>query len=297
MTDRARADGKTDFDQIYDRPDPRAYFTTLRALEYEIPQRAQPVFQALLAALSARSDQAGPGPAQVLDLCCSYGINAALLRCEVTLDELFDRYTSPDLGELSAAELIRADEAFYAGRRRPDPVAVSGLDLAANAVAYGRGVGLLDHGWAENLEDVDPSDELTGHLRDVDLVTTTGGVGYITERTFDRVLGARRGAPMPWVAAFVLRIYPYDRIAETLSRHGLVTEQLTGVTFPQRQFFSESEREAALLQVRQRGLDPSGREEAGRYHADFFLSRPAADVQPPLPLLLEGAAGTEDRHT
>lgn len=30
--------GKTRFDEIYDAPDPRAYFRRLAPLEYEIPQ-------------------------------------------------------------------------------------------------------------------------------------------------------------------------------------------------------------------------------------------------------------------
>ncbi|HZJ04914.1 MAG TPA: hypothetical protein VFD59_05525 [Nocardioidaceae bacterium] len=283
------ADGKADFNHIYDRPDPRAYFRTLRELDYEIPQQAEPVFRALLTALGSRPQVAEAGPVRVLDLCCSYGINAALLRCDVRLDELFDRYSSPSLDELSPAELARADEEYYAERRRPNAVSVSGLDLAANAVDYGCRVGLLDGGWAEDLEHGDPSDQLTDRLDEVDLVTTTGGVGYITDRTFDRVLGARRGGSMPWVAAFALRIYSYDRIAETLARHGLVTQELTGVTFPQRRFASEAEREDTLRQVSGRGMDPSGREDSGRYHANFYLSRPTADAQQPLTHLLDGA--------
>jgi hypothetical protein len=41
-------DGKADFNHIYDRPDPREYFRILGELDYEIPQRAQPVFEALV---------------------------------------------------------------------------------------------------------------------------------------------------------------------------------------------------------------------------------------------------------
>ena len=41
---------KTDFTRIYREPDPRAYFRTLMALNYQIPQQALPVFQAVLAA-------------------------------------------------------------------------------------------------------------------------------------------------------------------------------------------------------------------------------------------------------
>jgi hypothetical protein len=270
--------GKADFDHIYDCLDPREYFRVLGELDYEIPQRAQPVFDALVTALQSDPARVGGGSLRVLDLCCSYGVNAALLRCDVTLDELFDRYASAALAGLSSAELARADAAYYAGLCLPDAVRVSGLDMAGNAIAYGCGVGLLDGGWAENLEEVDPSGELTDYLGGVDLVTTTGGVGYITERTFDRVLGARREGPAPWVAAFVLRMFSYDRISETLAGHGLVTEKLGGVSFPQRRFASEAEREAALREVRGRGLDPAGMEDTGRYYADFYLSRPAAEA-------------------
>jgi hypothetical protein len=279
VTGNAQAgDGKADFNHIYDSPDPRDFFRTLGELDYEIPQRAQPVFQALLTALQRSGGRLGTAPLQVLDLCCSYGVNAALMRCDVRMDELYDHYSSPALADLSAAELAKEDEAYYAERCRPDALRVFGLDVASNAVAYGCRVGLLDGGWAEDLEAGDPSSQLTDHLRGVDLVTTTGGVGYITERTFDRVLGARRDRSMPWVAAFVLRTVSYERISESLAQHGLVTEQLTGAPFPQRRFASEAEREGAKREVSRRGLDPAGLEDTGRCYADFYLSRSAADA-------------------
>lgn len=269
---------KAQFDHIYDRPDPREYFRTLGGLDYEIPQRAQPVLQALLASLRAATPDSTE-PQRVLDVCCSYGINAALLRCEVTLAEMYERYASPAIDQLSSSELARADTAYYAERLRPAPVQVSGLDVAAHAVDYGHRVGLLDHGWAEDLEADDPSTALRDELARVDLIVTTGGVGYITERTFDRLLSPQRAGAKPWVAALVLRMYPYDRIATTLARHGLRTEQLTGVTFPQRRFATDAERDAALREVSSRGLDAAGREGTGRYHADLYLSRPEAEVE------------------
>jgi len=290
---RSAEAGKADFSHIYDRPDPRDYFRTLREFDYEIPQRAQPIFRRLLGAI--RPDAVAT-PVRVLDLCCSYGVNAALLRCDVTLDGLFERYANLALSELSPPELAEADADYYAQRLRPDAVDVSGLDMAGNAVAYGRRVGLLGNGWAENLETDDPSPELADHLSGVDLITTTGGVGYITERTFGRVADARREGSAPWVAAFVLRQFSYDRISATLERHGLVTEQLTGVSFPQRRFASDGEQHAALRAVSERGLDPAGHEEAGRYYADFYLSRPAADAaRQPVAELLAGADDTTDR--
>src|ERR1700727_2425038 len=69
--------GKVSFDHIYDELDPRAYFNTLRRLDYCIPQLARRYFMRLL----IRRVSSHGGPATMLDIGCSYGINAALLRC------------------------------------------------------------------------------------------------------------------------------------------------------------------------------------------------------------------------
>jgi len=286
VTGSAAPDGKADFSHIYDRPDPRDYFCTLSSLDYEIPQRAHPVFETIFAAMRADDDDADRGPLRALDLCCSYGVNAALLRCDLHLDDLADRYSSPQLAELTPDEVCTADKDYYADRLLPDAVRVRGLDAAANAVAYACRVGLLDNGWAENLETDPPSAELASELEQTDVVICTGGIGYITERTLDQVVRTRPGRPAPWVAAFVLRQYSYDSISATLSQHGLVTEQLNGVSFPQRRFADDAEREAALRAVTERGLDPSGYEETGRYYADFYLSRPRGDDGPSVDSLL-----------
>ncbi|WP_127782454.1 hypothetical protein [Rhodococcus sp. X156] len=271
-------DGKANFDHIYDEPDPREYFRTLARYDYEIPQQAEPVFRQLLAAREQAPDADDVHPPWVLDLCCSYGINAALLCCEVTLAELFARYTGAELADVSTDELAEADTAFYAERRRAAAPRVGGLDLAGNAVAYARRVGLLDDGWSENLEEQLPSPELNDHLGQVSLVTATGGVGYITARTFDSVVQPRPDGQLPWVAAFVLRTYSYAGVAELLSQRGLVTEVLAGCPFPQRRFASDAEREAALGAVVRNGHDPAGQEDGGRYYADLYLSRPPEDA-------------------
>ncbi len=61
--------GKADFDHIYDCLDPREYFRVLGALDYEIPQRAQPVFEALVRELRSDPARVGGGSLRVLDLC------------------------------------------------------------------------------------------------------------------------------------------------------------------------------------------------------------------------------------
>ncbi|MDQ2709563.1 MAG: hypothetical protein M3Z25_18920 [Actinomycetota bacterium] len=264
---------KADFNEIYVRPDPREYFRALVPLDYQVPQRALPIFESVLAA-SARARR----PRSVLDVCCSYGINAALLRCAVRLRELGARYTDPELDDLSSAELAKADQAFYQDRLRRPGLSVVGLDVSAPAIDYAVSAGLLTAGWAEDLESSEPSAALVEGLRDVGLIICTGGVGYIGADTFDRLLRAVPDPQNLWLAIFVLRVFSYDEIAATFALHGLVTDKIPDVTFKQRRFADHAEYEAANHDIVLRGLDPTGKEADGWYHAECFLTRPAAEA-------------------
>ncbi|QSE84862.1 hypothetical protein [Rhodococcus koreensis] len=74
--------------------------------------------------------------------------------------------------------------------------------------------------------------------------------------------------------------------------------QAVGYVFPQRRFASPHERDSTLDAVHARGLDPAGKEDRGQFHACFYLSRPASDVETePLTRLLSGLtveAGSEE---
>jgi hypothetical protein len=281
MTDEAlTVTSKADFSAIYSQPDPRAYFRALVPLDYQVPQRALPVFEAVLAAAGSRT---------VLDVCCSYGINGALLRHDVDLAGIGARAADPARAGVAPEALIREDAAFYARHLRRPALAVLGLDASAPAIDYGLRTGLLTGGWAEDLEAADPSPALAAGLRDVDLVVCTGGVGYIGERTFDRILGAVPAPSRLWLATFVLRVFDYAPIAATLARYGLVTEGLPG-TFRQRRFADRDEADAARHDVIARGLDPAGKEAEGWFHADCYLTRPAAAAEAiPIATLLRDA--------
>jgi hypothetical protein len=276
-------DGKASFDHIYNQPDPRPYYQTLEQFGYEIPAHGQAMFSVLLAKLL---EEKRPEDLAVLDLCCSYGVNAALLNHDLDLGDLYERYGSPELAGLSSEELADDDAEFYAKRRRA-PLRTLGIDTADQAVGYAARAGLLADGSHENLEMAAPSEELSRCLAGVGLITVTGGIGYISQHTFDRVLQGAGG--LPWVASFVLRWVSYDPIAAVLDKHGLVTEILATRTFPQRRFTDEAERAYVLDELARIGIDPAGKESEGQYHADFYLSRPAAHVQAvPLEELVAG---------
>lgn len=271
---------KANFDDIYDRRDPRAYYHELGALDYEVPSHGQQIFRDVLDALP--SDDA-----TVVDLCCSYGVNAALLKHDLSLDDLYSHYRDEQIASLSRDELVATDRAFFAHRERPDRPDVVGIDAAASAVDYALDVGLLEVGAAEDLERDAPSPQLTDALVDTDLITVTGGIGYITEQTFDRVLDCTPADQPPWVAALCLRTVSYAPVAAALTRRGLVTEQWEGRTFAQRRFADDHERDYALRSLAAQGLDPQGKESEGAYHVDVYLSRPAADAtEQPIDVIL-----------
>ncbi|MGG2460831.1 hypothetical protein ACO0M4_13605 [Streptomyces sp. RGM 3693] len=281
----------TRFDDIYGQPDPRAYFSALGALGYRTPHHAQSVFRRLLPLVGfpevaeRPAGQEGGPPATVLDICCSYGINAALLNHHVTLEELYDRYTSPQVARLTTAELIESDREYYATRRRPDAVPVVGLDIATPAIAYGRAAGLLDAGFAENLEVAPPTTALYRATRGTRLITVTGGASFLSARTFGPLLEGR--LEPPWVAAFVLRTGSYQNIADGLALWGLTTEKDTSRTYPQRRFTDADEQRYALAAVSAAGDDPRGKETDGHFHTALHLTRPAAHaVARPLHTLL-----------
>ena len=277
--------GKARFDHVYNQADPRLYFQTLQAHEYETPAHGQGVFTALVA---RHREVLGREDVSVLDLCCSYGVNAALLNHHITLDTLYQRYRSPELAYLSTEELAAADRVFFAERRRESLATVVGVDTADKAVAYAVQAGLLVAGDSVNLETDPPDEDLARHLLGIDLITVTGGIGYISERSFEQVL--RRAAQPPWVAAFALRWVRFEPIAEVLATHGLVTEKLTSHTFPQRRFADEAERDYVLGELARMGIDPTDKESEGRYHAELYVARPAFEARrAPLEELLTAA--------
>lgn len=268
--------GKASFDDIYDQPDPRAYYRTLRPHEYQIPHHAQQLIRRLLGTkeLVAAAEHSPPC---VLDVCCSYGLNAALLNHTLCLEDLYRHYEQHDRAEPGPRPdtdaLVALDRAYYAEHRRHDAVRTLGLDAAANAVTYARRAGLLEEGFAEDLERHEPSPQLRRALADVSLITVSGGVGYVTARTFGRLV-QQLERPV-WMLALVLRTVGYQEISRTLAQHGMTTVRAEGISFPQRRFTTADEQRHALEAVRAAGLSPDGREETGYYHADLYLSGPA----------------------
>ncbi|MGH3264231.1 MAG: hypothetical protein ACRDNS_19795, partial [Trebonia sp.] len=254
------------------------YYLDLGELDYQIPQHGADVFGSVLAALP------GVDRPTLLDVCCSYGVGGALLTTDLSLVDLYKHYRRAGAEGVRGSELAKADAELLAEHRVADPPHVIGLDVAPNAARYALDAEMLEDVYVENLEDSRPSERLARRMDSVDMITTTGGVGYVTERTFARLLDATDRTP--WVAAFCLRAYDYGPVADTLADRGLVTER-GARSWAQRRFRDEAEQTWAMHQVAANGLDPQELEADGHYYADFYLSRPAQAAQAqPLPALL-----------
>ncbi len=266
---------KANFDSIYELPDPREYFRVLGGLDYVIPELARDVFRAMIAVRQEQDKR----KLKILDVGCSYGINSALIRYPIDMQRLMHRYGSREMHMLKSASIIDMDAKYFQSWPSGTDASFVGLDTSAAAITYAVGAGLLDGGVSANLEERAPTEGECKALRGLDLILTTGCVGYVSERSFRQIMKLQDRKNPPWIASFVLRMFSYDSIAEELANFGLVTEKLEGVTFVQRRFHSQDEFQKTLNQLDQQGVDPGGKEADGLLHAELFVSRPAESVK------------------
>lgn len=263
---------KANFDEVYAMEDPRGYFSALGSLDYMIPDVAEPVVRQILEARAKRRTDR----AVVLDVGSSYGINAAVHRFPVTFNLLRRRYTRREVTALGTEEMLRLDRNYYASWPDAGIARFIGLDTSVPAIRYAERVGLIEHGITADLENGRLSERDAQVLSEVDVVLSTGSVGYVTEKTFETVLSVTRRKP--WIVSFVLRMFPYDGFSKLFREHGLVTERLGTATFVQRRFQHVQEFEGCLAELARRGIETRGFETDGLLRAELFLSRPEADV-------------------
>jgi hypothetical protein len=263
--------GKIVLNHIYNDPDPRPYFSTLMGLEYMIPGQAESVFRRVI---DAHRTQTGQDGVNLLDIGCSYGVNAAILKHGLSMGELYARYAGEAAASLDRDELIAQDQIFYANHMVDADLDITGVDVADNAVSYAVESRMLDGGVAADLETGPVPRSAFDAVAGADLVISTGCIGYVGEPTVVKIVDAD-DAHSPWMAHFVLRMFPYEPFETLLAERGYVTETLPA-TFRQRRFASAEERAQVLDNLADLGIDPAGRESEGWYHAEFHLSRPAA---------------------
>ncbi|MEU0086797.1 class I SAM-dependent methyltransferase [Streptomyces sp. NPDC006274] len=267
---RFDATGKVSLDHIYTQPDPRSYFSALNPLGYRIPQQAKPYFAKLIKEYRDSQRVAVP---KVLDIGCSYGINAALLKYDATMDELYARYVGQERAGESREALLAHDRELARSRRPAQPVRFVGLDTSGSALSYALDAEFLDDAVHADLEEREPTPRQRAQFAGTDLVISTGCLGYVTERTLTRVVQAQ-GTRRPWMAHFVLRMFPFDPVEHALAELGYRTVRAEGF-FRQRRFASSEEQTLVLDRMSAVGVNARGLEAEGWLYAQLYLSRPA----------------------
>lgn len=269
--------GKTNFNDLYDRPAPLDYYLTLSPFSYVLADGAADVCRAVYDVQRARR---GQSDLSVLDLGCSYGVNAALQKFSASSSLLQSRYASLRAQDVREEAVAAADRLFYASRPQDDRLTFRGFDPAAAAVDYSVKAGLQVYASATNLEAQEPTREDAGAMATADTVICTGTIGYIGSPTFERVL--EHAVKRPWFVLFVVSLFSGDDVEATLAGHGYVVEPLDGLLIPQRMFASEAEAGNVRATVEERGVPLGPLEQLGWYEARALVARPAEESVEPL---------------
>lgn len=267
----------TIYDDIYDLPDCRAYYRAMDLAGFRTAHFAGAAFKAILAELKRLR---GLGDAAIVDFASGYGIAAALMRHDVSLDDVLARYRDGWFDDASSEEVIAADADWYAGHRGTAADTYFGVDIAANALAYARRAGIFDRTFAEDLQENNPGEGLAGVLAGCDLIVECGSIAHMLPEALDRMLTASRDR-RPWVATAPIRGNDSAEAMDVMRRHGLEPEPMDFPPFRHRRFAGPEEQARAIDNARARGYSTEGYESTGYFHAQVILARPAEEATPP----------------
>lgn len=266
---------KANFDEIYQKNDPRSYYSVLGSLDYVIPDVAFILLNQIISHLKKVKKR----DLFVLDLGCSYGVNAVLLKYNLKFSHLFDRYTSSDVLSLNSKDIITMDKHYLKAWPRDQDIQFIGLDVSSPALNYAKETGAIEDVICANLEEEELTPQQVKTLQQVDLIISTGCIGYITCKTFEKIMRCYTPDTATWVASFVLRMFPYMPISNVLKRYNLVTEKLKGATFIQRRFRDDNEFEETIKTLKSQKKSVREKEEKGFFHTEFYLSRPKGSIE------------------
>jgi len=153
---------------------------------------------------------------------------------------------------------------------------VVGLDVAGSAVQFAVDSGLLDSGIVKNLETEELSQDEIAWISGCNLLICTGAIGYIGEKTFDRILphlgASRTDTTGPAAVLTVLRMFDIDEAESTFNRVGMEVRKVPGIRLPQRGFADDEEMQGVLNVLADKGIDSDGWESNGVYYADLYVA-------------------------
>lgn len=274
-----------DFSALYNQPSPRPYLRRMAELDYRIPGAASEIYGWCIDELCRIN---GDGELKVLDLCAGYGINGALMKLDLSLDELYGYFAKQrDSGASSAF----FDRLCLAARCTNPDLHVIGLDIAARALEYGRAAGFISEGHAVNLETEPLGPGLRASIAQCSLISITGGFSFISETTFAQILSALAcsSTPKPWIVGFPLLHTDLDPLLDLLDRYDYVVQSGTQYRFLQRQFANKHEHDGEHAALARANLEVCDHD---YFESRLLLAQPAD--APPLPEAILASAANRD---
>ena len=260
----------TIYDDIYDLPDCRSYYRAMRHAGFRTAHHATAAFRTILQDLKRLR---GLNTVNVVDFASGYGIASALMRHDVTLEEVLERYEDPWFDDAKVDDAINADRDWYSNLRAAGQSdRYAGIDIAGNAMAYGKAVGIYDEAFAENLQEDAPGPALSEFLQSCDLIVECGSVAHMLPDALDRILVT--ALRKPWIATAPIRGNDSARALEVMQDHGLQVEVLDMPPFRHRRFANDDEQKRAIENAKARGHETNGYESMGYFHAQVYLARP-----------------------
>ena len=259
---------KKDFTDIYTQKDPTPYLEEMKNLGYRIPDQTKPLYKHLVERILNYKKK----PVKVLDLGSSYGINSALLNHQLVMEELDDFFV-----DNNPQPSVKSTQSFFNDLPNNDNnLEFYLVDTSSPALNFAEKAGLCENSFCFNLEKESGSSEFGKTIRDIDLIISTGCVGYIGwksfARLFDNIVDAR--APFPVFAFTVLRMFPMDDIENVFKKNNFALTKTKIGPLKQRRFNDETEMSDTLDLLKNRKLDTKNLEEAGYYFADFYVGGP-----------------------
>lgn len=271
MPEQPEIEVYTDFEAVYDLPDPRPYFRALRPADYRMPAQTTSYLSRHQAVIAAFFGKEQP---RLLDLACGFGTNGALLGHDLELSELYDLYEAD-----AAGPLPEADQRFFTDRRiAPRPFEVGGLDIARNALDYGLACCLMDQVFDDNLLEAPAGPELRRFVAGTDIIFEVGAVIEILIPGLRALLELEEASHRPWVLLSPRSDVDAAPLWRFLEAAGYRVEKTNRRPIRYRRLLGEKERALLWERVRALGRDPAEAFDGDYFALDLYLARPESQT-------------------
>ncbi len=265
---------KACFNDVYTAPTPHAYLEMMVKNGYEIGPQARPYCIAAAELLNKHSGDAGP--AQMLDIGCSYGMGSAFVKYGCSFDEMAAFFSIRAPRDPQAAGLAMREWLNVVSK--PYDVRCVGLDSSQPAIRFALMAGLLEGGIARDFEnpEITPNAKECSWLRRCNLLICTGAIGYVTDRTMMQVLKhAGKDSQNefgPLAVLTILRMFDAKPIRDIFEKHGYKFGKVPDIMLPQRKFTDEQEQKEVLRTLQTKEVDTRAWEEEGKLFAELFIA-------------------------